>query len=124
MTAPPGSEWVLLSGHTLLQLRCKDGLGTEVVPRSCKAAADDSETDAQEPPLASVWDRIILGLLGQEFDIIISGMSITEASQHALTTLFEEPIGEFPEAMALRKGDLASLNFSTAGSSCIAQTVG
>ena len=41
----------------------------------------------------------------------VRAVAITETSPHALTNLFEEPIGEFPEAMALRKGDPDSLNF-------------
>ncbi|MDE0109679.1 MAG: chondroitinase family polysaccharide lyase [Bryobacterales bacterium] len=47
LTAPSGSEWISLFGHTLLQLQCKDGLGTEILLRSCAATSDDSETDAE-----------------------------------------------------------------------------
>ena len=47
LTAPSGAEWISLFGHTLLQLQCKDGLGTEILLRPCAAAADDSDTDAE-----------------------------------------------------------------------------
>ena len=46
-TAPLGSEWVSLFGQTLLQLRCSDGLSTEILLRPCEAATEDPETQVQ-----------------------------------------------------------------------------
>lgn len=48
LTAPPDSKWVSLFGHTLLQLLCKDGLGAEILLRTCPAATDDSEMGPQD----------------------------------------------------------------------------
>ena len=46
-TAPPGAEWISLFGQTLLQLPCRDGLGTEILLRACEAPTAGSETDIQ-----------------------------------------------------------------------------
>ncbi len=47
MTAPPGAEWISLFGQTLLQLQCRDGLGTEILLRQCETPAPESETGTQ-----------------------------------------------------------------------------
>ena len=42
-TAPFGSEWISLSGQTLLQLPCSDGLATEILLRACPTAPEEPE---------------------------------------------------------------------------------
>ena len=46
-TAPVGSEWIALSGQTLLLLQCSDGLGTEILLRTCEAPAVETEGELQ-----------------------------------------------------------------------------
>ncbi len=41
----------------------------------------------------------------------VRAVAIKESIQSALANLFDEPIGQFPEAIAIRKGDPDSLNF-------------
>ena len=47
-TAPIGSEWISLSGETLLQLRCSDGLATEILLRPCQTAPAEPEVGMEE----------------------------------------------------------------------------
>ena len=47
-TAPFGSEWISLSGETLLQLRCSDGLATEILLRPCPTAPAEPEVGMEE----------------------------------------------------------------------------
>ena len=48
-TAPIGTESVVLIGETLLQLRCRDGLNTEVLLEPCEM----SEPETQEAPVTT-----------------------------------------------------------------------
>ena len=46
---PPGLEWFSLFGHALLQLQCRDGLGTEMLLRPCPAIDNGPEPEPSEP---------------------------------------------------------------------------
>ena len=59
LTAPPGSEWVSLFGYTLLQLHCRDGLGTEILLRTCTPGTGKSETDPRDPSMVSTRPSIL-----------------------------------------------------------------
>jgi len=50
-TAPIGSEWNSLFGQTLLQLQCSDGLGTEILLRTCETHAVETEAEPQYSPV-------------------------------------------------------------------------
>ena len=51
-TAPLGSEWISLFDETLLELRCSDGLASEILLRPCETASVEPEVAMEElPPL-------------------------------------------------------------------------